>query len=110
MQHAFWYIFLAIPDRPRREIFSRNVSWGTLTQKEECFFLFVHLGAVPKKSTPGKFTYRVHVTFSARWNNKTKLEKKTKSFFLIVTVVVAKALYWNTVTLGEPLRRREIEI
>ena len=42
--------------------------------------------------------------------NRTKLEKKTKSFFLIVTVVVAKALYWNTVTLGEPLRRREIEI
>ena len=42
--------------------------------------------------------------------NKTKLEKKTKSFFLIVTVVVAKVLYWNTVTLGEPLRRREIEI
>ena len=63
MQHAFWYIFLAIPARSRREIFSRDVSWGTLIQKEECFFLFVHLGAVPKKSTPGKFTNRVHLTF-----------------------------------------------
>ena len=55
--------FLAIPARPRREISLCDVSWGTLTQKEECFFLFVHLGAVPKKSTPGKFTYRVHLAF-----------------------------------------------
>ena len=73
-----------------------------VNKRRRIFFLFLNLGAVPKKSTPGKFAYIRH--FQRFGINATKSEKKVIHFksdiLATVAVVDAKTPYCR-ILLGE---------